>query len=273
MLLSRSAHGINKDDCALLSEAGWQAVDVNDTMNAARYPQSEEDCLAFFTQATANIREAGLEIGQCHAPMPRCYGTTPEKEMEALVTAIERSVRVADTLRIPYIVVHPLVYSWDAPDPSPDRALEWNIRYLRRLCRHAEHTAVCLENMPGKGGFIRTGEDMARVLDAANIDSLMVCLDTGHLFCQQQKASDFFAHVGDRIRVTHIHDSVGEHDCHLLAGTGQGDWADFKAALKTYGYAGNLNSESGLFSAFAPAHLRLAGQVFERQVLASLMEE
>ena len=270
MLLSRHGYAINKETCALLAEAGFQAMDMNDTCDHQLFLQPPEESTAYLRQGLDNLAEVGLQVGQCHAPMPPCYSTLSPEELEQRILSIENCVDIVGRLGIPYVVVHPLVYDWNAADPNPDHAFQRNVDYLRRVCRRAENTTVCLENMPGKNGFLRTGEDMARMLEAVGEDDLMVCLDTGHLFSQQEKATAFFARVGERIRVTHIHDTFFDHDLHLLAGTGQGDWADFKVAIRDYGYIGNLNSESTFFS-HTPAHLRLQGQILERQILENLL--
>ena len=108
---------------------------------------------------------------------------------------------------------------------------------------------VCLENMPGIHGFVKTGADLKRFTDA--IPGLCVCYDTGHGFSLEEKASSFFAAVGDKIRVLHVHDTHRGLDRHLLPYTGIGDWADFTKTLKDYGYKGTMNSESS-FAANAP---------------------
>ncbi len=270
MLLSRHGYGRKAETCTLLAAAGWQAMDINDTCDHQLFYQPTAEAMAYVQEALDTVHRAGLQVGQCHAPMPPCYATLTPGELEQRIQSIENCVDIAGRLGIPYVVVHPLVHDWNAPDPSTDHAFQMNVDYLRRICHRAENTIVCLENMPGKYGFIRTGEDMARMLEAVGDDRLMVCLDTGHLFCQQEKPTNFFVQVGDRIRVTHIHDSVGSYDAHLLAGTGQGDWADFVAAIRNYGYKGNLNSESNFFSR-TPAHLRLQGQVLERQMIGKMM--
>lgn len=270
MLLSRNGRGIHADFCRMMVNAGWQAIDLNDTCDHARFRVSEEEQLAYFQQVVRTVQETGLQVGQCHAPMFPCYHGVTEEALEDVIQCVENCIRIASRLRIPYTVVHPLVYDWNTPDPSMDRAWEWNVAFLRRICRYAEHTVVCLENMPGRFGFITNGEQMAAALQEAGIAELMVCLDTGHLISQNETFTDFFAQVGDRIRTTHIHDSFEGQDRHLLPYTGQGDWADFQNAMRAYGYTGDLNSES-LFHQQMPLSQCLQGQMLEREILAGLM--
>ncbi len=125
--------------------------------------------------------------------------------------------------------------------------------------------------MPGVGGVIKTGQDMAKMLSDVGDDNLMVCLDTGHLISQNEKATDFFAAVVDRIKTLHIHDSIPGQDLHLLAGCGRGDWEDFKLALRQYNYMGTINSESN-FVYNVPKEHRLDGQILERKILEGFIK-
>ena len=109
------------------------------------------------------------------------------------------------------------------------------------------------------------------MLNDVGDENLMVCLDMGHLICQEGRASDFFAAVGNRVKTTHIHDSIKGQDLHLLVGTGQGDWQDFKDAIKQYNYTGNINSES-VFVYKTPDELTLEGQILERRILEGLIK-
>ena len=266
MLLSRNGYAQKEDTCTLLAAAGFQALDMNDTCDAVLFSQPQAESVAYLRAALDTAHGAGLRVEQCHAPMTPCYKHLSTGAWETEKKSVETCLQVVGKLGIPYTVVHPLVYDWNDTDPD---GFARNVAYLRRLCEVAEGTAVCIENMPGTCGVLRTGEDMYRLLEAVDDDRLMVCLDTGHLFYQKQKTSDFFARVGDRVRVTHIHDTVSGNDAHLPIGMGEGDWADFKAAIRDYGYTGNLNSESTFFSK-TPPHLRLQGQILERQLLETL---
>lgn len=267
MLVSRTCHGMDIDFCKMLVSAGYQAVDVNDTSHSPEvFLKSEDEQINFVKQALTNIENAGLKIGQCHAPhsISLCY-STPE-EVEQRIVAIENCVKTVNRFDVPYTIIHPFVFAFNKEDEDPEKLWQFNVDTIRRICKCATNTTICLENMPGVGGVIRTGNDMARMLSDVGDSDLMVCLDMGHLICQDGKASDFFAAVDDRVKTTHIHDSMSGQDLHLLAGTGRGDWEDFKTAIKQYGYNGNINSESN-FVYKVPKELQLEGQILECKIL------
>ncbi len=267
MLISRTCHGLDKEYCKMLFQAGYQAVDINDTShNPDVFLKSEDEQINFVKTAMDNIIDTGLVIGQCHAPHTKSLWCTSNEEFEQNIVTIENCIKVASKLKIPYTIIHPVVYAFNNPGENPDKYWQINIDMLRRVTKYAENTTVCLENMPGTDGIIRTGADMARMLSDAYCENLMVCLDMGHLISQNGKASEFFTAVGDKVKTTHIHDSIKGYDLHLLPGTGEGDWIDFKNTLKNFNYNGNINSES-VFVYKTPDKLTLDGQILERKIL------
>lgn len=271
MLISRNCQGTDTEFLKLMVEAGYTAVDMNDTSyHNDICLKSDEERLEYFGTAAKNIRDAGLVIGQCHAPHSVSLWCSSSKEVEQRVVAIENCIKTVNQLDIPYTIIHPFVFAFNKEDENPERLWQINIDYIRRVCKCAINTTVCLENMPGVGGVIRTGDDMARMLSDVGDTDLMVCLDTGHLFSQGEKASDFFAAVGDRVKTLHIHDSIPGEDLHLLAGTGRGDWVDFKTALKEHNYQGTINSESNF--AYQNKDFMLEGQILERKILEGFVK-
>ncbi len=267
MLISRTCFGADKEYCQMLVDAGYTAVDINDTSHKPEiFLQSEEEQYAFVKNAVDNILDVGLKIGQCHAPHSISLWCSTDEEIEQRITAIENCVKMANKFDIPYTIIHPFVYAFNKEDENPEKLWQFNIDTIRRICKCAINTTVCLENMPGVGGVIKTGQDAAKMLADVDCDNLMVCLDTGHLACQGGKATDFFAAVGDRVKALHIHDSIPGQDLHLLAGEGCFDWEDFKQALKQYNYQGTINSESN-FVYNVKGNLRLEGQTLERKIL------
>lgn len=272
MLISRTCFGADKEYCQMMVDAGYTAVDINDTShNPEIFLKSEDEQLAFVKNAVDNIKNAGLVIGQCHAPHTISLWCSTDNEIEQRIVAIENCVKTVSKFEIPYAIIHPFVYAFNKEADDKEKLWQFNVDAIRRICKSATGTTVCLENMPGVGGVVRTGEDVAKMLADVDCDNLMVCLDTGHLACQGGKASEFFAAVGDRVKALHIHDSIPGEDLHLLAGEGRFDWQDFKLALKQYKYQGTINSESN-FVYNVKGELRLEGQILERKILENFIK-
>ena len=270
MLLSRNSKACTLEYFQILARAGWQAIDVNETEDFSLFCQPADVQLDFLKREIDNIHSAGLIANQCHAPMVGSYAGINDEELDAKINCIEQAVFAASKLNIPFTVVHPLVYSWSAPDPDPAKTWEKNIKYLSRVCSRAENTIVCLENMPGDFGFIRTAkQQMQMLVDVGN--NLCACFDTGHAASNAQAASSFFNTVGDKIKALHVHDSILGIDKHYLPYLGVFDWSDFKQALKNSNYKGTLNSESSFSSKLPKENLEYWESV-EANVFKSLIK-
>lgn len=260
MLISRYSDWRVKDKKAyyrFLAEIGWQAIDMNEFANGGLFDKDEKEYMSMLEEWVGFVREAGMVVGQCHGPMVNPYLPQTEEAREHQIKQIEKCVAAAGKLGVPYVVLHPFIYSWDQNAPDEAVLTDYNARYLARACKASRDAAVCLENMPGPHGFLNTGDKMREFLMKAAIPELMVCLDTGHAASVCQKTSDFFSAVGDRIRVLHVHDSLPGHDAHLLPRQGRGDWEDFIRTLRASDYAGTLNTESNFCPYLRPEGLRL----------------
>ena len=269
MLISRNSQGRSKEYYQMLKQAGWQAVDMNETLDKEIFLQSAEDREAYIKQALEYIEQAGLKAGQCHAPMPHCIKDKTEKEVNEFLLSIINCVETAGKFGITYVVVHPFIYDWATDDPDKEKTKQFNINFLKKVVEKAKGTTVCLENMPGFRGVTAYPEDVKYYLD--NVENLCACLDTGHAICNGKSARDFFKVLGDKIKCMHIHDSIAGTDLHALPYSNMVDWQDFKQAIKEYNYQGNINSESN-FSFKLPKENRLYWEKTEVQVYKTLLK-
>ncbi len=267
MLLSRNSQGRGLEYYKMLKEAGWQAIDINETCDPSKFYEYSEEAYNYVKEVIKNITDAGLIVGQCHAPMAEWYNGKTEEEIERRIVSVVNCTRIAGELNIPCTIMHPFIYSWSEDDPDPERTFNLNAEYLKRVCAVAGNTRVCLENMPGYHGFITNGTEMKKMLEAVG-ENLYVCVDTGHAASNRVKMSDFAENVGEKIIALHVHDSLLGADKHVLPYTGDFDWQDFKEFLKSY--KGTLNSETS-FSVKLPNERRLEWETCERKVFETLM--
>lgn len=278
MRISRHSYcGLNSTDeyYAMLAEAGWQGIDMDEPTYEELYSLSFGEAKNKIGEATDFIKRNGMTISQIHAPF---YGNTPVADtpgerVEKAICDMITCIRIANELDIPYVVVHPILYSWSRPDPDRKKTLDFNAEYLHRLCKVAENTTVCLENMPGPNGFINDGKTMREMVDTVNEKNLAVCLDTGHLISVNGKTSEFFKENPDKVKTLHVHDSVFGTDMHDIAYSHSGDWwADFEYALKNYGFNGSLSSES-CFAVRMPKEMRLQAEKYEAELFKRIAEK
>ncbi len=267
MILGRNSSSGGLDYYRLLKQAGWQAIDINETCDPNVFLSEESYQLSFTENVLDNIIKAGLIVGQCHAPMAECHMGKSDEAIENRITSIINCTKIADKLNIPFTIVHPFIYSWSENDPDPDKTFNLNKEYLKRVCSVAKNTIVCLENMPGGRGFILNGEDLKNMINAVDCN-LHACVDTGHAASLGVKMSNFTNTLGDKIKTLHVHDSFIGSDRHMLPFLGSFDWVDFKESIKDLDVI--LNSESG-FSIKLPKENLLDWETFERKVFEKLI--
>ncbi len=269
MLLSRNSQGRGKEYYRMLFKAGWQAVDINETLDKDIFLKSEKEQEDYIKQTLEYINSAGLKVSQCHGPMTEPIKDKTEEELNNLVLSIVNCGKTVGKFGIPYMVVHPFIYDWATDDPDKEKTLQFNIEYLKTVVENAKGTTVCLENMPGYRAVTPFPENVKYFLD--NVPGLLACLDTGHAVCNGKQARDFFMVLGDKIKCMHIHDSIAGTDLHALPYSNQVDWQDFKQAIKEYNYQGNINSESN-FSFKMPDEDRLQWEKIEVTVYKNLLK-
>jgi deoxyribonuclease-4 len=105
---------------------------------------------------------------------------SPNRDFVAKSRALAGStVRACDALGVDFLVLHA-----GAGGPTePEAALERAAMTLRIGADHAEHVQVLVELMAGTSGAVAsTIPEAARLLEAADVDVLGLCLDTCHLF-------------------------------------------------------------------------------------------
>ncbi|MGH2595119.1 MAG: deoxyribonuclease IV [Actinomycetota bacterium] len=142
---------------------------------------------------------------------------SPNKDFVAKSRALAGStVRACDALGMDSLVLHA-----GAGGPTePAAALERAAMTLRIAADHAEHVRILVELMAGTSGAVAsTIPEAARLLEAADIDALQLCLDTCHLFAAgyaldtADGVEALFAELRsegltDRVALIHANDSL-----------------------------------------------------------------
>ena len=124
-------------------------------------------------------------------------------------------------------------------------------RSLSELCEIIEPHDLCVENL--EDGLFELALPLIEQYGAS------ICLDVGHLACQNSDEQDFLAQHHGRIREIHLHDAArpqagapGQIRDHLALGQGPVDYAAFLSRLEELGYKGpvilELNSRADLES-------------------------
>ena len=192
--------------------------------------------------------EHGLSYIQAHAPYPRNYTLLTKEEKELSDKEIVLSMRYAEQLGIPHIVIHPIKGS-----------VEDNVSYFSSLlARSCSSIRIAIENMEGSDEVSHPEELMeiaSRLGDRAGI-----CLDTGHANMTGLDIPSFIRTCRTKLIATHIADNDGRSDLHLLPGFGNIVWESVIPAFREC-YDGYLTLECMFFSRNLPR--RLSGDVIK----------
>ena len=277
MLLSVQNGGLTnrmspKEYYQMIKDCGFEAVDWNIDHGWNRqevlekgvktpciFTKSMEEIRAYWKEQLDAIRQAGLIIGQAHAPFPAYTLSYNEKHPDFLDFAIEvykKCILLCDEVGCPYLVIHGISRRLNMQFPTHEELDALNRKLYESLIPTLQQTnvTVCLENLFAGNHFTRlTGHCSEPLQAAAFIDALNkkagkecfgLCLDTGHLFLLHTEFSYYISILGSRIKALHIHDNDGDDDQHLAPYAGRIPWGEFLVALKKVGYSGNLNFET-----------------------------
>ena len=165
---------------------------------------------------------------------------------------VERNLRCAEILGIPYMVVHPVYH--DAQErlyTDAEEYLEINQKLFSSLLEGAErhHVTLLCENL--LWGASIPPAVQCELVRRVNSPNFGWCFDTGHAHrCGLPQTSLLGLPIPPLS--LHVQDNHGSHDEHLLPGDGTIDWKEFLDSLRAIGYAGDLVLEAHHQSIDAP---------------------
>ena len=224
-----------------LYDAGFRALDMNfwDWCHDPASPfvrPGWEDWVGRIADTAARL---SIRFVQAHAHV---YNFYREPDAPAKYELLERSLRGAAMLGIPWVVFHPS----RTPEVDEERALSDNVAYFRPLARLAQElgTGIALENMSGEDHGFTTGAQLARLIDALDSPAVGACWDTGHAHLAGVDQGRELHALGARLKALHVQDNDARTDGHTAPFFGTIDWPALMAALRDIGYPGPFTFEA-----------------------------
>ena len=263
----------------LLAQAGFHYADYSPTMSqyhafAGLYTLADDEFKSFFERDRKRSDEAGIQIGQIHAPFNSPPDRVTEEELAFFITAVKRAIWACHLLNSPCAVIHPIIFpDWQE---NPAHTFEINNRLFVEYAALAERYQVKLavENMPGRGVPYCDSKDLLELLRTVNSPCMAVCLDTGHAHLSMpagRTVADVVRDLGKHLQALHVHDNDASGDQHRCPYLGTIDWPAFMRALAEIGYTHTLNLEAK-FSEHMPADLQLPAHRFLYEPAVSLCD-
>ena len=233
----------------MLRNCGFDGIDLN--FSRSFFEDAHEEKLETIS---SNLHETGLLCAQIHLPTYGLFVDSGKDDPET-ERRIEMAIRVAAVLNAPWAACH--VRS--AVDNGFDRirAMEDNIRWLKRLCGIAvQHgVGIAVENLPtfpdrpDAPFFSSNMEDHCALIDAVDHPLVGACWDFGHanlnLQHRDKTQKELLLMLGERLKIVHVHNNYKTRDSHLPLSIGCVDWHDAISGLREIGFSGFFSLESG----------------------------
>ena len=195
----------------------------------------------------ALLDETGLKLNYIHAPLSGWIdlASLDEQTRRASVEATKMSVRACGELGGQAVVAHASGL-FVIPDEQLDEMARQAIRSLDELAECADECGVmmCIENLPRIEDCSKVTLRVMRLLEN---DSIHYCVDPCHATIQNDEAVELMRSMAPRVKVTHMSDTMGEADSHLIPFEGNVDWGSVTSLLGDAGYNGVVDLESSLW--------------------------
>lgn len=249
---------------------GFKTLDV-DFYEAAHHKMIEDDlnCADWEAKIETLGNEAaklGAVFTQSHAPFNKnlfLYGKQPDEAYMAQFDVLMRRAIVASgRLGVKWVVVHPMTDTVHAEyDVATDLAT--NLEFYKPYAEIAKKNGVglAIENMAKADNIIRrvycaSPEELIDLVDAFGDDAVGACWDFGHAKMMLADQPRQLRALGKRLKATHVHDSNGKRDFHMVPFVGGNIcWEKIMPCLKEIGYEGDFVLESHHFARQMPEAL------------------
>ena len=245
----------------ILAEGGFDALDFSLTSYVYQWDEgfltdvNDPAFKAHFEGIARCARDNHIEIGMTHAPY--CTTSTFEKEKFDRVQAqMIRSLYATKLLGAPYTVAHPVMHPDYVNGANRRAGMQANLDFFSALAPVLKENGVvmCIENLYWSerpdhkvANVCSSAEDLVELVDKLNEmhgPLFGVCLDVGHAILAGQDPAHMVRVLGERLKVTHIHDNQGKLDDHTCPGHGVIDWVELMKAFRETGYTGCFNYEA-----------------------------
>jgi sugar phosphate isomerase/epimerase len=226
----------------LIRDAGFTHVSLAHDVAHAGYhlPQRRREL-------RAQLAALGLRLNYIHAPLLRYYDLTSldahvrRATLEVMRMVVAACADLGGDGAVLHVMNGPL-----GEGESIAARVAAGLQSLGELARFAEEQGVRLsvENLPLD---IDCGVVGLAVLRAMTELRVGVCLDSCHAYIHNSQAASLVAELAPRVAHTHLSDTLGERDSHLIPGEGAVDFDHLAAALGRAGYSGVIDLECSLW--------------------------
>jgi sugar phosphate isomerase/epimerase len=233
-----------------LSEVGFEALDMNFCGSISKDTYLRQDnWKEYIEEIGRTVRECNIEVSQSHLPFYN-FATPGCEDLEFRAEMVSRSIAASSMLGVKWAVFH----SGNAPDAvlSVRESKRRTTEYLKPYLEQARSLGVgiALENLfipeylHSTHRYCSNVEELCDLADTLG-DGVGICWDFGHANLIGDDQRECLRIVGDRLKVTHVHDNNGKHDDHAapFMSCSNVNWEGILPVLHEIGYQGNFSLE------------------------------
>lgn len=233
----------------MIKAAGFDAVDYS---FHAHDIATGENYLENAKKIKKHLDEIGLQCNQAHAPFGLQYGKAFDESYYAYLTVV-RSIEAAAIMGADNIIVHAIVVP-EGIENVTDTYEDYNYKFYKSLEPVAKKFGIkiAVENLftyndinHYHNGILEKPFAMNSLLARLDSPVFTVCLDVGHCFITGTAPANFIKGIkSGALKALHVQECTdGIGDKHMLPYLGFIDWDSTAAALKEYGYDGDITFE------------------------------
>lgn len=238
------AHALDENFLKILKESGFSGIDLglnNQIMATDAFKGTIETVRELFDLNR-------LICSQVHLPYYNIFDSSElyddEKEAE-----IKNAFEAMAILGAKWGAYHPMSatnYEYDRK-----RAMNDNREKLKKYLETASkfNVGIAVENLTifpdccQYRFFTYDEDDHIELVDSLNSELIAICWDFGHSNLMKYDMAQVLDKLGDRIKITHVHDNTKMCDLHICPGIGKINWESVMPILKKHHYSGPVNLE------------------------------
>jgi sugar phosphate isomerase/epimerase len=231
---------LSREHLASIARQGFDSIEVFATRTHFDYHDASA-----VAELKGWLHETGLQLHSIHAPIvlsltngqwgpPFSNAIADEAERERAIRETDAALNLARQIETRYLVVH--LGTPDAQHPPPgDNNLAPARRSVEQIVALANPLGidVALEVIPN--GLSDAASLVNLIENDLELPRLGICMDFGHAFLQGDPVEAIETASGHLV-TTHIHDSDGRQDAHLMPYDGSIDWSSVLTAMQKVGY-------------------------------------